>query len=1219
MEILHLDLKTIGDEYVELRYFWDNPNDYKSRRLPLTEIADLIQRAETDYYTYLPVDYAITGQKLYQWLDEPDRFLQQAINQHQREGIILAIAAAEKLDHLPWEVLHDRNGFLVQRLPAIIPVRWTAANTNKLSIEAKPENRALQVLFMATSPLEVEPVLDFEAEEGRILEATKRQPLALTVEESGCLTELGYLVEDYGKNYFDVLHLTGHATLTDGEPRFITETEIGEAYYASATDIATELEFQLPKLIFLSGCRTGQAGKEGAVPSMAEELLKSGAKVVLGWGEKVLDANATEAAAALYQGLSAGKKLTEAVAETYQTLIKNQARDWHLLRLYAAETFPGELVTPLRTRRRKPAPPPSVAIQFLDPAGKVKVPTRESFVGRRRQLQNCLRSLKPPSEMVGVLIHGMGGLGKSSLAARLCDRLPDFERIVWVGAVDEPSLVNRLTDKLDSKELRQTLQSDDEELRFRLRRVFQVLEEQGAKPFLLVLDDFEVNLEPRNGGYVMQPEAAMVLSALVWAINQTYAPHRIIITSRYDFEFTQSEYFYKQPLEALRGADLAKKCDRLSAFGGKSQVDEALQFQGKRLADGNPRLLEWLDKILLDSKVDRGAILKRLEGDPVELREQVLAESLLAQMDRSMGEMLSRLLVFELPVPREALAAVCAETIGNWEHQFNRAVALGLLEVSPDQSLRVPRILPVQLPEDGESLYKQGAEVLYRLWWEESKRLTEEQRLEIHRLALGGKQGEIAAKIADVVTARWNNSSRYREAVKTCQDTLEVVEDYRIFHNLAWSERFLGEVDKAIEHYQQALELCPPEDEQEKASILHNLAELYTQQGQVEEAIALYQQSLELKERIGDVRGKAATLHCMAIIYAQQGQVEEAIALYQQSLELNERIGDVRGKASTLHSMAVIYVQQGEVEEAITLFQQSLELTERIGDIRVKAATLHNLAIIYAQQGQVEEAIALYQQSLELDERTGDVGGKAATLHQMARIYAHQGEVEKAIALYQQSLELFEGIGNVGGKAATLYSLAEIYAQQEQVEKAIALYQQSLELFERISDVLDKATALSQTAAIKLKLGKLYVKQGHWYNGLRLLEESLAIYRQGDDLDLRADTIYQIARTHHLIGNLDKSRIYYRDALRLYEHTGKQYGIALCRTGLGRLMIRMGFIHESLDELEQAKQIYRQLGDQQGEDEVEEVVQLESRSINQKTRLARSKRLILKFCLSQFH
>ncbi|WP_082650651.1 CHAT domain-containing protein [Mastigocoleus testarum] len=714
MQVLHLDLKPIQDNYVELRYFEGNPNDYQSRSLPLTEITDLIQIAERDYYTVLPEDHQITGERLFDWLDGNDRFFQQLLNKQRGKGIVLAISTLGNISHLPWELLHDGKSFLVERKPGIIPVRWVSSDEVKqLSIKPQPENRALQMLFMATSPLNLEPVLDFEREEANILEVTARQPLTLTVEESGCLEELGFLVENYGKEYgkednkqyFDVLHLTGHATIDDGVPAFITESPTGEAVYSTADDIATELQFQLPKLIFLSGCRTGQAGNFGTVPSMAQSLLEQGAKSVLGWGQSVLDTDATSAAAALYQALSAGKLLTEALALTYQALIKNNARDWHLLRLYVADTLPGNLVTPLRTRGRKPAPPRSFSSEFLDPAGKVKVPTRESFVGRRRQLQNCLRILMNPSaEEIGVLIHGMGGLGKSSLAARLCDRLTNFQRVVWVGRIDETSLVRRLTEKLDSKDLRETLQNPDEELKFRLKRVFAWLQENGDKPFLLVLDDFETNLEPRNDSYILKTEAEAVLSALVWAINQTYAPHRIIITCRYDFESSHLQDFYKQPLEGMRGADLRKKLSRLTAFNqnnqdnqAQSQVDETLKAQAQRLADGNPRLLEWLDKVLLRSDVDVAEILNRLETDPVELREQVLAKQLLQQMDDTMRGILQRGLVFELPVPREALEVVC-ENIADLDNYIDKAVALGLLEVSPEQSLRVPRILPLKLP-----------------------------------------------------------------------------------------------------------------------------------------------------------------------------------------------------------------------------------------------------------------------------------------------------------------------------------------------------------------------------------------------------------------------------------------------------------------------------------------------------------------------------------------
>ncbi|MBN3894292.1 MAG: tetratricopeptide repeat protein [Nostoc sp. NOS(2021)] len=1112
MQTLHLDLKPVDDNYVELRYFVDNPNQYEKRSLSLTEVADLIKLAERDYYvSFFPEDYTITGRRLYDWLDGSDRWLQPLLDKYRREGIVLAIATTEKLAHLPWEVLHDGVSFLVERVPAIVPVRWVSDSTvKKLTIEGEPENRALQVLFMATSPLDVKPVLDFEGEEARILEATKRQPLALTVEESGCLSELGYLVDGYDSGYFDVLHLTGHATLQDGQPRFITETATGEANYASAGDIAQELQFRLPKLIFLSGCRTGQAGNSGSVPSMAEELLKSGAKAVLGWGQKVLDSDATAAAAALYQELSAGKQITEAVACTYQALIKNKARDWHLLRLYAAGNLPSSLVTPLRTRGRKPAPPLSVSTQFLDPAGKVKVPTRESFVGRRRQLQNCLRVLSQSTDEVGVLIHGMGGLGKSSLAARLCDRLPNLERVVWVGRIDEANLVNRLAEKLDDNEQRKRLQNYDEELRYRLRRVFQQLHEQG-KPFLFVLDDFEVNLEPRDQSYVLQSEAAEVMKALVWAIKENSTSHRIIITCRYDFEFTQLQYFHKQPLDALQGADLQKKCDRLTAFSAKSQVDEALKSQAQKLADGNPRLLEWLNKILQNTTVDVAAILNRLAADPVELREQVLAKALLEQMDTTMREMLSRGLVFELPVPREALTAVC-DTIPNLEHYISRAVALGLLEVSHDEALRVPRILPVQLVEDGEVLHKQAAEALYRLWWEEAEKSTEERGLEIHRLAYRGKAEKIAIDVTTVLARTWINLSQFRQATKICQITLKIIDNYHIFHQLARSEKELGKIEPALKHYQQALSQCPVEDETTKSAIIHNLAGIYIQQGQVLIAINLFEQSLEITKRLGKFKGQAATLHNLASIYANQRQFDKANTYLQQVIEIDERLDNLPSKAITLNTIAtIIYANQGKLEEAITYLQESFKIHKHIGNVQAQVVTALNLATIYQRQNKHKEAILILDEILIIEQNNGYIHEKAATLNSIAFIYSQQGQLDKAIAYWERSFEITKSLKDVKGQATTLTNMAFINARQGKVREAITLYEQLLELQESINDIPGKAATMGM-------LGQVLAKQGKFDTALDYLQQSLEILQRIQSPD--AEEVRQmIARVQGLIRN----------------------------------------------------------------------------------------------------
>ncbi|MBD2208527.1 hypothetical protein H6G27_01415 [Nostoc linckia FACHB-104] len=62
------------------------------RSLPIKEIADLIELAERDYYvSSLPEDYAVTGRRLYDWLDGSDRYLQSLLDKYRRKGVVLAI------------------------------------------------------------------------------------------------------------------------------------------------------------------------------------------------------------------------------------------------------------------------------------------------------------------------------------------------------------------------------------------------------------------------------------------------------------------------------------------------------------------------------------------------------------------------------------------------------------------------------------------------------------------------------------------------------------------------------------------------------------------------------------------------------------------------------------------------------------------------------------------------------------------------------------------------------------------------------------------------------------------------------------------------------------------------------------------------------------------------------------------------------------------------
>ncbi|MGJ5672180.1 MAG: tetratricopeptide repeat protein [Nostochopsis sp.] len=1181
MQTIRIQLRETTQETVELRYWLPQQKHYESRRLKLAEIADFLQQGERDYYKLLPNLPGI-GKQLFFWLDGDGRWLSRGIADCGDDLLVIAIDTDKKLAHLPWEVLHDGKDFLVKRVnPVVLPLRWIEKETEAFSVEA----RQLRVLFMATDPEDVQPKLEFEQEEARILADTRDFAVDLRVEESGCVSELGKVWSRYLDD-FDVFHLTGHASIKDEAPYtpyFITETEIGERHETTAAELAEVFRFRFPKLVFLSGCRTGQAPDKGAVPSMAEALIAQGARAVLSWGRPVEDRTATAAAAHLYGKLAAGYQLAEALATTYQQLFKQNVRDWHLLRLYVQGECPGALVDVLGDV--PPSAPEPAYQQFLDPdTQQVRVAKPSEFVGRRRTLQRCLKAIRTS---LGVLIHGLGGVGKSTVTARLLERMVGYDRLVIFRQLDEDKLLKTLAEQCTSERGHEIL-NGKLPLMQRLTKFFAEGLNTKEQRFVFVLDDFEANLDLRNGVYVLQPQVVDVLLALLKAMQNSQLPHKVIITCRYNFTLSELNHrLYREPLGALAGADLIKKYNRLDSFNGSWQFQPDLPERAKKAADGNPRLLEWLDKILQNSlmspSAERGVemILQKMAEKEKEFREDILAQVLLKQQTPGLRQMLGKLLVYELPVPLAAIDPIC-EDISSWESHIQRAEILGLLEVTltnnTERLYRVPRILSplLEFPENpkGEELYKKAAQILYRLWREEAETSTEAQKLEIHRLALLGKDGDIAGKIGNSLAGHLRNQSRFREAIHLCKSTLEITKNHSVFKEIAYCEHQMGEVYQALKYYEQALNLCPAEDEAELASIYNHFGMLKADKGEVDEAIALFNQSLEIKERIGNVPGKAATLHSLGIIYANKGQVDKAIALYNQSLEIFERIGNLQGKAMTFHELGHIYANKGEVDEAIAFYNQSLSITERIGNVQGKAATLHNLGAIYTNKGEVDEAIALFNQSLSIKERIGDVQGKAATLNNLGYIYANKGEVEQAIALYNQSLEIFERIGDVQTKAATLHNLAIIYANKGEVDEALALYNQSLSIKERIGDVQGKSATLHQ-------LGIIYANKGEVDEALALYNQSLSIKERIGDVQGKATTLHQLAIIYANKGEVEQAIALYNQSLEINERIGNIQGKAVTLHQLAIIYANKGNVDEAIALYNQSLEITERIGDVQ--------------------------------------
>src|ERR1043166_393099 len=330
MASFRLEIFAQTESRLRLRLFEGRDKLLDEREFDAIALADLLRDSEK-YYEAGQGNLVALGQSLYEWLDGTAAAWIRQIRS--RGAVALYISVEERMRHLPWELLLDHGNFLcVDPAQPIVPIRSVG---NAFDVK-KPQNRPLRVLFMAASPVDIKPALAFEQEESRILAATRKSGLELIVEESGTLEGLQERIDSLPENEIDVVHLTGHATMHRGRPVFLCESAEGRSHAVDAEEIAEIFvsSGRFPRLLFLSGCSTGQAADQGSLPSLSETLVRAGIPAVLGWSLPVGDQTATIAASELFDRLGNGVELDRAVSHIRRFLYTLDSPYWPLLRLY---------------------------------------------------------------------------------------------------------------------------------------------------------------------------------------------------------------------------------------------------------------------------------------------------------------------------------------------------------------------------------------------------------------------------------------------------------------------------------------------------------------------------------------------------------------------------------------------------------------------------------------------------------------------------------------------------------------------------------------------------------------------------------------------------------------------------------------------------------------------------------------------------------------------
>ncbi|MGW4652063.1 tetratricopeptide repeat protein [Kitasatospora sp. NPDC004289] len=202
------------------------------------------------------------------------------------------------------------------------------------------------------------------------------------------------------------------------------------------------------------------------------------------------------------------------------------------------------------------------------------------------------------------------------------------------------------------------------------------------------------------------------------------------------------------------------------------------------------------------------------------------------------------------------------------------------------------------------------------------------------------------------------------------------------------------------------------EDHRETLLSRNNLALLYLDSGDSQRALAMQEQTLRAQVRLfGETHPN--TLRCrnnLAITYQSTGDLARATPMFHQVFEAHTLLFGPRhpGTLASRGNLANAYASQGDLARAVILLEQNLaETALELGDDDARTLICRsNLASAYESAGDLARAVRLYEQVLRDRVRIIGEDHPATLLARNNLAYAYQaaGDTSRALPLYERTL-----------------------------------------------------------------------------------------------------------------------------------------------------------------------------------------------------------------------
>jgi tetratricopeptide (TPR) repeat protein len=339
-------------------------------------------------------------------------------------------------------------------------------------------------------------------------------------------------------------------------------------------------------------------------------------------------------------------------------------------------------------------------------------------------------------------------------------------------------------------------------------------------------------------------------------------------------------------------------------------------------------------------------------------------------------------------------------------------------------------------------------------------------------------------------------------------------------------------VNKAIEHYRQALKLDPA-----ASYIFEELTDLYIQTGHLRDAVTEAQEMLKQNPDNIEARRILGRIYTRMIGDAQQGKINEEMV--KQAIDQYKQIiaKDAKDMESWL-TLGRLYRVAGNSVESEKSYKQAMEIDPNSEE------ALTGLAVVYADIGDTKKSIEMLRVVTERNP-------SPRTLAALAQSYEQMRDYKSAAEVLKKAVEVAPENGRFKRELAQNLLFSERY------DEALKLYMQL-------------AAEDPRDAQLQLRISEIYRQKRDFAKARAALDKAKELDK--DNLDVRYDEV-------NLLDAQGKTEEAIKALKAIVDDTQKKSYSAAEKASRAMLLERLGLLHRSANRYQQAVDIFRQIGE----------------------------------------